>query len=170
VVNPILLLISTTVQPAATASEPVFTDAQWTAAAPRPNPAAPTTDLVGSSLLSIGISLAAVIALAVFLGWLVKRLGVKRLVQPKGRHLEVVDSVALGFKRQASLIRLGDQVILVGISEQGVSHLATLPAHILGGETALGVSGVLPAPASGAAPVPPPDPAFRNLLTKVLKG
>ncbi len=164
--NPILLLISTTVQPAATASEPVFTDAQWTAAAPRPNQATPTTDLVGSSLVSIAISLAAVIALAVLLGWLVKRLGVKRLVQPKGRHLEVVDSVALGFKRQASLIRLGNQVILVGIGEQGVSHLGTFPASVLGDEAAA------PAPATAPAPVavPAPDPAFRNLLTRALKG
>ena len=168
--NPILLLISTTVQPAATASEPVFTDAQWTATAPRPSQAAPTADLVGSSLLSIGISLAAVIALAVFLGWLVKRLGVKRLVQPKGRHLEVIDSVALGFKRQASLIRLGDQLILVGIGEQGVSHLATLPARVLGEDAAPPAL----APATATAPVPAaaptPDPAFHNLLTKVLKG
>lgn len=153
--------------PTASAAEEVFTDAQWTqtsAAAPR---AQPSGEIVGKSLLSIGMSLAVVIALALVLGWLVKRLGVKRLVLAKGRHLEVVDSVALGFKRQASLLRIGDQVILVGVGEHEVTHLATLPASVLE-ERGAGSEETAPAPAPAVAA--PPDPAFSRLLGKVLKG
>lgn len=170
VAKTILLSSSATIllwlAPQGSAAEEVFTDAQWSqtsAAAPR---AQPSGEIVGKSLLSIGMSLGVVIALALVLGWLVKRLGVKRLVQARGRHLEVVDSVALGFKRQASLLRIGDQVILVGVGEHEVTHLATLPATVLEERKAE------PAPVTPAEPSAPaaPDPAFRTLLGKVLKG
>ncbi len=170
VVKTILLSTSATIllwlAPLGSAAEEVFTDAQWSqtsAAAPR---AQPSGEIVGKSLLSIGISLVVVIALALVLGWLVKRLGVKRLVQAKGRHLEVVDSVALGFKRQASLLRIGDQVILVGVGEHEVTHLATLPASVLEERKAEPASAAQAEPVVAAAP----DPALRTLLGKVLKG
>lgn len=170
VVKTILLSTSATIllwlAPLGPAAEEVFTDAQWSqtsAAAPR---AQPSGEIVGKSLLSIGISLVVVIALALVLGWLVKRLGVKRLVQAKGRHLEVVDSVALGFKRQASLLRIGDRVILVGVGEHEVTHLATLPASVLEERKAEAAPVAAAEPAIAAAP----DPAFGNLLRKVLKG
>ena len=153
-------------------AEEVFTDAQWNQAATVAPRAQPTAEIVGKSLLSIGLSLAFVLALAVFLGWLVKRLGVKRLVQPKGRHLSVVDTVTLGFKRQASLVRLGNQVVLVGVGEHEVTHLGTFPAAVLDQEQPAAVavaSAEVGAPASPPAPVEPQDPAFRNLLSTVLK-
>jgi flagellar biosynthetic protein FliO len=176
VANTIRLSISaTTVLLAAgqVSAEEVFTDAQWNQASPVIPRAQPTGEIVGKSLVSIGLSLAFVLALAVFLGWLVKRLGVKRLVQAKGRHLNVVDSVSLGFKRQASLVRLGNQVVLIGLGEHELTHLATFPASILEQDEA-----VAPPKAEGdskpTAAVPPPaaevqDPAFRNLLASVLK-
>jgi flagellar biogenesis protein FliO len=154
-------------------SEEVFTDAQWNQASPVTPRAQPTGEVVGKSLMSIGISLAFVLALAVFLGWLVKRLGVKRLVQAKGRHLVVVDNVSLGFKRQASLVRLGNHVVLIGLGEHEVTHLATFPASILEQDEAV----AQPKPGAEAVPpsaaIPPAaevqDPAFRNLLATVLK-
>ena len=147
-------------------AEEVFTDAQWNqtaAVAPR---AQPTGEVVGKSLLSIGLSLAFVLALAVFLGWLVKRLGVKRLVQAKGSHLSVVDTVSLGFKRQASLVRLGNQVVLVGVGEHEVTHLGTFPAAVLDQEQSAAVAVAateVGTPTSPPAPAEPPDPAFRAL-------
>ena len=154
-------------------AEEVFTDAQWNQAAPVTPRAQPTTEVVGKSLLSIGLSLAFVLALAVFLGWLVKRLGVKRLVQAKSRHLSVVDNVSLGFKRQASLVRLGNQVVLIGLGEHELTHLATFPASILEQDdsAALPKSGSETVPVSAAMPpaAEVQDPAFRNLLTAVLK-
>lgn len=150
----------------------VFTDAQWNQAAAVAPRAQPTSEVVGKSLLSIGLSLAFVLALAVFLGWLVKRLGVKRLVQAKGRHLRVVDTVSLGFKRQASLVRLGNQVVLIGVGEHEVTHLGTFPAAMLDQEES-DVPAVAPAevsaPANPPATAEPQDPAFRNLLSTVLK-
>jgi flagellar biosynthetic protein FliO len=113
-----------------------------------------------------------VLALAVFLGWLVKRLGVKRLVQPKGRHLSVVDSVSLGFKRQASLVRVGHQVVLIGVGEHEVTHLGTFAAAILDqGEPTVPalISADPSAPANPPASAGPQDPAFRTLLNSVLK-
>ena len=155
----------------AVAGDEVFTDAQWGQTAGSKQ-LTPTVAPVGSSLLAIGGSLLLVIALAVVLGWLVKRLGVKRFVQAKGRYIEVIDSVPLGFKRQASLVRIGDIVVLVGVGEHELITLATLPAS-----TVLSEALATPRPASSivaevsaASQAAPPDPAFRSLLAKVIKG
>jgi flagellar biosynthetic protein FliO len=179
VVKPILLSISATMLLAlvglgATAAEPVFTDAQWAATSAATSKATPTGELVGSSLLSIALSLAVVVALAVVLGWLVKRLGVKRLVQPKGRHLEVLDAIGVAYKRQVTLVRIGNQAVLIGLGEHEMTHLATLPLSVID----LPAAAVSPLPGAvavtGGVPTSempaPPDPAFRTLLTKVLKG
>lgn len=186
--KPILMFISATVlaalpltTPTASAAEEVFTDAQWSQTAASKS-ATPTASPVGSSLLAIGGSLLFVLALAVVLGWMVKRLGVKRLVQAKGRYLEVIESVPLGFKRQASLVRIGDIVVLVGVGEHELTTLATLPASTVMREalsssamasSALSSSGqsspALAAPGVPPAPAPA-DPAFRSLLAKVIKG
>ena len=150
------------------AAEDVFTDAQWSQSA-GPKASAPSAAPVGSSLMAIGMSLVAVIALAVLLGWLVKRLGVKRLVQSKGRYLEVIESVPLGFKRQVSLVRLGDVVVLVGVGEHELTTLATLPVT-----SVIRDEPMAPSPSGSPTVAPtssaPPDSAFRALLTKVLKG
>ena len=170
VVKTILLSTSATVllwlAPLAGAQE-VFTDDQWSHSTATAPSAQPTGEIVGKSLLSIGLSLVAVLALAILLGWLVKRLGVKRLVQAKGQYLEVIESVPVAFKRQVSLLRLGDQVVLVGVGEHEVTHLATMPASILVDRerTPAAVAEVQPS----APPATPPDPAFRTLLGKVLK-
>ena len=178
VVKPILLSISATmllmsVGPLAGGAEGVFTDAQWAATSSSTAKAAPTGELVGSSLVSIGVSLAVVVALALVLGWLVKRLGVKRLVQAKGRHLEVIDSVGVAYKRQVALLRIGNQAVLIGMGEHEMTHLATMPLSALDvAPEASSLPGLVSAMAApvAAEPTAPPDPAFRTLLTKVLKG
>lgn len=155
--------------PLAARGEEVFTDAQWSQSAAA-KPATTSTTPVGSPLLAIAGSLVFVILLAVALGWLVKRLGVKRLVRSKGAYLEVIESVPLGFKRQASLIRLGDIVVLVGVGEHELTTLATLPAaSVLREGPAALVADAAPKPVVDA-PAAPIDPTFRSLLTKVLKG
>ena len=155
----------------AVASEEVFTDAQWGQTAGSKS-ATPTASPVESSLLAIGGSLLLVIALAVVLGWLVKRLGVKRFVQAKGRYIEVIDSVPLGFKRQASLVRIGDIVVLVGVGEHELTTLATLPASTVLSEamTTSKAASAIVAEVPAVSQAAPPDPAFRSLLAKVIKG
>ena len=170
--KPILMFISATmlvamplIAPRVFAADEVFTDAQWSQTA-NARPATPDASPVGSSLLAIGGSLVFVIALAVVLGWLVKRLGFKRLVQAKGRYIEVIESVPLGFKRQASLVRIGDIVVLVGVGEHELTTLATLPASTVLREAPATLTPAAPAEPATA----PPDPAFRSLLAKVIKG
>lgn len=169
--KPLLMFISATVSlvlplamPASGYAEEVFTDSQWSQTTAG-KPAAPSASPVGSSLLAIGGSLLVVVALALVLGWLVKRLGVKRLIQAKGRYLEVIESVPLGFKRQASLLRIGDIVVVVGVGEHELVTLATLPASTVLRETPTAAAPVAPPPA-----VVEPDPTFRTLLSKVIKG
>ena len=176
--KPILMFISATMlvalplfTPRAVAVEEVFTDAQWGQNASAKT-ATPNASPVGSSLLAIGGSLLVVIALALVLGWMVKRLGVKRLVQAKGRYLEVIESVPLGFKRQASLVRIGDIVVLVGVGEHELTTLATLPAStVLREAPAMSKqASVIVAEIPVASHAAPADPAFRSLLAKVIKG
>ncbi len=183
--KPILMFISATVlvllpgiMPVAAYAEEVFTDSQWNQTAAS-KPAVPDASPVGSSLLAIGGSLLVVIALAVVLGWLVKRLGVKRLIQAKGNYLEVIESVPLGFKRQASLLRIGDIVVVVGVGEHELVTLATLPASTVLREppaalTPAALKSAALKPVAETSPVPSampaPDQAFRVLLNKVIKG
>jgi flagellar biogenesis protein FliO len=108
----------------------------------------------------------------------------KRLTQPRSDHLAVVDSLALALKRSVTLVRVGDQVVLVGISDQQLTNLGTFPASILT-PSATPVSTTLSAdavevtatPAATAQPAASsssqrasralnPDPAFQRLLAK----
>lgn len=147
------------------AAEPVFTNEEWAkaqggkteAAGPAAPPAAPAT---GPALVSIGVSLVAVLALAVALGWLVKKAGVKRLMPRKGDHLEVLESLPLGFKRQVFLIRVGEQVVLVGNGEHELTALGTFPAA--------GFALATPPPAPAPVPTPPVDGRFAGLLDQAL--
>lgn len=144
----------------------VFSDAEWASsqpATPGPAAAAPTaTAVVGS----VAVSLVVVVGVAVGLGLLLKRLGVRRLVAGKGRHLEVVESVPVAFKRQVSLVRIGDQVVLVGVGEHELCHLGTLPASVLALPPA--AAPAAPSPAVPAAPVAPS--AFQQVLARLAKG
>ena len=76
------------------------------------------------------------------------------------------------FKDQPLVLRLGNQVVLVGVGEHEVTHLGTFPAAVLDQEQPAAVavaSAEVAVPASPPAPVEPQDPAFRNLLSTVLK-
>jgi flagellar biogenesis protein FliO len=142
--------------PASEAPAPVFTDAEWSGSAP----AAAAPPSTGSSLAGIATALVLVAALAVGLGFLARKVGVSRLLPRKGQHLAVVDSLPLGVKRTLTLVRLGDQVVLVGQAEQGLTHLGTFPAAVLGA-----------APEPVVAPsVPAPPSAFATLLARLPGG
>ncbi len=161
----LLLLIGLTMP--LLAADPVFTNEEWdrAQAAQRPSTAAGPTaaPATGPALVSIGLSLAAVVALAVALGWVVKKAGVKRLLPRRGDHLEVLESLPLAFKRQVYLVRVGEQVVLVGAGEHELTALGTFPA-----------AGFAPAPVPVAAPattpVPPApvDGRFAGLLDQAL--
>ncbi len=163
---PLLLLCCLLMTPLMGA-EPVFTNEEWERAqggkavptagtAPVSSSPAPAT---GPALMSIGLSLAAVVGLAVVLGWVVKKVNVKRLMPRKGEHLEVLESLPLGFKRQVFLVRVGAQMVLVGSGEHELTALGTFPAP-----------GLAPPPVPEAPPAPPVpvDGRFAGLLDQAL--
>jgi flagellar biogenesis protein FliO len=148
---------------------PMFSDAEWN----RSRPAEPLSSsggaVIGRAALGLGISLTVIVGLAIGLGVAVKKLGRRRLLPGRGRHLDVIETVPLGFKRAISLIRLGDQVLVVGQGEHELHHLATLPASVLGAPA----DPVDPADPGVVVPGVPPAPttsAFRSLLERLGSG
>jgi flagellar biogenesis protein FliO len=96
------------------------------------------------------------------LAYAARRLGMKRVLPGRGRHLTVVETVPLGFKRSVSLLRIGDQVLVVGQGEHDLSHLATLPASVL--DAVQERPAVVPAPDAPAPTTPAPPSVFRGML------
>ncbi|GDY14969.1 hypothetical protein LBMAG53_38470 [Planctomycetota bacterium] len=139
----------------------VFTDAEWAATNRAAAPAAAGPD--AGSLLVVAASLLVVAGLAVGLGWLARRAGADKALLRRGKHLEIVDTVAVGFKRQLTLVRLGDQLVLVGQGEHELHTLGTFPATLLGGPEA-------PAPPAGTSTTAPQPSAFANLLSRIQGG
>jgi len=148
------------------AADPVFTNEEWDRAQAvqrtSATPGATAAPATGPALVSIGLSLAAVVTLAVVLGWVVKKAGVKRLLPRRGEHLEVLESLPLAFKRQVYLVLVGDQVVLVGSGEHELTTLGSFPAAPFT---------VPPAPAAAApapSPASPVDGRFAGLLDQAL--
>jgi flagellar biosynthetic protein FliO len=165
----LLMLLAQVGMSAESTATPVFSDAEWNRHNNAVTTTAPATSAQVGSNVPVGPSIAAllgglvlVVGLAVGLGWTAKRLGMKRLIQGQGKHLSVIETVPIGFKRQATLLRLGDQVLVVGLGEHECCHLGTFPAAALS----------LPA---ASAPLPPtqptkPDGAFAGILAKLNGG
>ena len=146
--------------PLAGGATELISEEVWNQSAPaKPDVAVTATrtaaPVAGPSLAVLAGGLCLVIGLAVALGWAAKRLGMRRLVQGRGQHLTVVETVPIGFKRQAALVRFGDQVVLVGLGEHECCHLGTFPASALGAQ---------PQPAPAAPPAPA---AFAGILARV---
>lgn len=147
--------------PAAQTGKDLISDAEWNRSAPGVTAAPASTPNAGRSLASVGVSLLAVVALAIGLGYLAKRLGVRRLVQGRGRHLEVIESIPIAPKRSVALVRIGEHVVLVGIGEHELSTLATLPASVL-------AERLPPVDPNASAALPPAAPSgFQQVLSKL---
>jgi flagellar biogenesis protein FliO len=154
----LIVLAAAAIGPAPMWAGEVFTDAEWAATNRTP---APTAGPDAGSLLVVAASLLMVAGLAVGLGWLARRAGADKALLRRGKHLEIVDTVAVGFKRQLTLVKLGDQVILVGQGEHELHTLGAFPATVLD-STATPVR-----PSEAAAPGPPGPSAFANLLDRI---
>ncbi len=153
----LVVLIGGTVCAAESASgADLFTDAEWQATGRQSATAATVAPpALGPSLATLGVGVLAVAAMALGLGWMAKRLGARRLVQGRGRHLEILEVVPLAYKRQVALVKFGDQVVMVGIGEHELAHLATLPAA-----TVLTATPTIPEPAANAG-------AFAQIMTRL---
>ena len=118
----LLLLLATPILAVDSATAPFFTDQEWGGGAARPAGGG------GGSLLSIGLSVLAVSGLAVGLGWLVRRTGLRRLLPVGQGHLQVIDRLALGRRRALLLVKCGDRLFLVGDHEHGLNACGEMPA------------------------------------------
>jgi flagellar protein FliO/FliZ len=157
-----------TAETAAAAAPPVLTTATTAPAGPALAPGGSSGFSAGP--LAAGLLLAALAVVALTLAR--RRRRIPRLV-------EVLESASLGPKRSLVLARLGDEVVLLGSSEGGITLLSSRPAKGLVPENP-----VEPTPAVGpesSAPArfgrhifreifpkrqPPESPAFEGFLTE----
>jgi flagellar protein FliO/FliZ len=104
----------------------------------------------GSGLLRTIVGLVVVIAVIYALTWVLKAVKRAREDQASGTALDSVASLPLGPNRSLHLVRAGDVVVLLGVSEGGVTPIRTYHE-----EEAL---------ALGLIPAEPPVDALASLL------
>jgi len=109
--------------------------------------AQPLAPLSVGSLTQLTLSLLAIVALIVAVGWVLKRF---KLAAPRGSADGVLEEVRVGPRERIVLVRIGDAQVLVGIGAGGVVPLTPLAAAI-----------VLKAAA--------PAPAFAERLRELMK-
>lgn len=145
-------------QAPASAPPPLFSDAEWnrTQAQATPQNGAPpsTASVAGRAAFGLLFSVGAIIAVAVLLAFAAKRWGIRRALPGRGRHLEVIETVPLSFKRSLILVRISDQLLVIGQGEHELHQIAQLPASVLDSPPA---RDAVNAPAAAAEP-PPPTP------------
>lgn len=130
---------------------PFISDKDWEAqknSAPAGTESAPVSP--GRALATMTVAVVIIIGLGIGAVVLIRRLGTRRGSAGSARHLSVVETLPVGVKRSLLVVRLGDQVVLVGSHEQGLTALAQMPATVLAAE------GASPAAASASAPAPAP--------------
>ncbi|HEX3132721.1 MAG TPA: flagellar biosynthetic protein FliO [Planctomycetota bacterium] len=153
-------------QPAGTApSAPLFTDAEWQRGQGTGATTPPDGGVVGKAAVGLLLSLVAIAVVAAGLAFALRKLGMRRVLPGRGRHLTVIETVPLGFKRSVSLLRIGDQVLVVGQGEHDLSHLATLPASVLdASQPKPSLTEVVDTATTPTTSTTPPALAFRAVL------
>jgi len=124
-----------------------------------PDAAVATTSSTGS-LTQGAWALVAVLGLAFFTAWLLKRVRMQRGVA-RGAHIEILAQAALGPKERAVLLQVPGARVLVGVASGHVSALHVTP--IDASETASIASGQGP-----EANSPDAIPTFKSLLKRSL--
>jgi flagellar biogenesis protein FliO len=145
-------------QAPAGAPPPLFSDAEWNrtqAQAAAPNGAPPSTaSVAGRAAFGLVFSVGAILGVAALLAFAAKRWGVRRALPGRGRHLEVIETVPLAFKRSLVLVRISDQLLVIGQGEHELHHIAQLPASVLDAPSAH-LAGRAPAPVAAPPPASP---------------
>lgn len=80
---------------------------------------------------SFALSLATIVALLGALAYLLKRLqtrGLPGLPGSAARRIRILETASLGARQKLVLLRVKEQDILVGVSAQQITTLATFPA------------------------------------------
>ncbi|HWX80370.1 MAG TPA: flagellar biosynthetic protein FliO [Steroidobacteraceae bacterium] len=90
--------------------------------------AQPGSPLSVGSLTQLTLSLVAIVALILAIGWVMKRF---KLAAPRGSlDSSVLEELKVGPRERIMLIRIGDAQVLVGIGANGVVPLTPLAAPI----------------------------------------
>jgi flagellar protein FliO/FliZ len=90
--------------------------------------AQPASPLSIGSLTQLTLSLIAIVALIVAIGWVLKRF---KLAAPRGSvDSEVLDQLSLGPRERVVLVRIGTAQVLVGVSAGGIVALTPLAEPI----------------------------------------
>lgn len=78
-------------------------------------------------LLRLSLSLALVVVLILLAAWLARRSG---LIRTKSKHtqLDLIASLSVGGKNSVVVIEVENQRLVLGVSQQSVTLLHTLPA------------------------------------------
>jgi flagellar protein FliO/FliZ len=91
--------------------------------------AAKTAGTSGGGLVRTIVGLAVVIGVIYGLYWVLKQVKSSREAKAEGSGLETLASLPLGGNRSMHLIRAGDEVVLVGVGEAGVTPIRTYGEH-----------------------------------------
>jgi flagellar protein FliO/FliZ len=83
----------------------------------------------GGALVRTIVGLAVVIGVIYGLYWVLKQVKSSREAKAEGSGLETLASLPLGGNRSMHLIRAGDEVVLVGVGEAGVTPIRTYGEH-----------------------------------------
>lgn len=112
------------------------------ALAPVAASAAPATTNLGGTgeFLRVVLSLVAVVAMILAVGWLTRRMQVR--VRPGGQRLRCVEALAVGAKERVLLLQVGDRQLLVGSSSTGLRTLLVLDEALPPPKPVTGTSGV----------------------------
>jgi flagellar protein FliO/FliZ len=90
--------------------------------------AQPASPLSIGSLTQLTLSLIAIVALILAIGWVLKRF---KLSTPRGSvDSEVLDQLSVGPRERVMLIRIGEAQVLVGVGPSGIVQLTPLAAPI----------------------------------------
>jgi flagellar protein FliO/FliZ len=91
--------------------------------------AQPVSPLSVGSLTQLTLSLVAIVALILAIGWVMKRF---RLAAPRGSaDSSVLEELKVGPRERIVLIRIGDAQVLVGVGASGIVPLTPLAAPIV---------------------------------------
>lgn len=106
----------------------------------------------GGSLLRFIFGLVVVLAVIYGVHWLLKKWGHSRLEGVAGRAgvIDVVATTALAQGRALHLVRVGDELVLVGATDQSITRIGELDASALGAASADRGNGEFQAMLSGA--------------------
>jgi flagellar protein FliO/FliZ len=90
--------------------------------------AQPASPLSIGSLTQLTLSLIAIVALILAIGWVLKRF---KLNAPRGSvDSEILDQLSVGPRERVLLIRIGEAQVLLGVGASGIVALTPLTAPI----------------------------------------